>query len=206
MHYPVQSSRITTTKSKLWFTICPPYLDAQRKAVKRIRMLSKNPENRVLIAKFRGIPSRIHLLSYPDLKLQENTVTSLLNLSIDEANKQLITEAGAIPFIIDVLKSGTTEARRTPLRAFFSLSMLDENGNPSLVDLLKDRTMRGEKDAATALFNLCLNWTNKAKAINAGFFKPLLHVLDDRNLGMVDEPLTILFLLSSHPDGRAANG
>ncbi|KAG0491548.1 hypothetical protein HPP92_004946 [Vanilla planifolia] len=119
MHYPVQSSRITTTKSKLWFTICPPYLDAQRKAVKRIRMLSKNPENRVLIAKFRGIPSRIHLLSYPDLKLQENTVTSLLNLSIDEANKQLITEAGAIPFIIDVLKSGTTEARENSAAGLF---------------------------------------------------------------------------------------
>ena len=75
-------------------------------------MLSKeNPENRILIANVGGIPPLVHLLSYPDSKIQEQTVTALLNLSIDEANKRLIAREGAIPAIIEILRSGTEEAR-----------------------------------------------------------------------------------------------
>jgi hypothetical protein len=59
--------------------------DVQRKAAKKIRVLSKeSPENRALIAGNGGIPALIGLLAYPDKKVQENTVTSLLNLSIDQ--------------------------------------------------------------------------------------------------------------------------
>ncbi|XP_028093197.1 U-box domain-containing protein 15-like [Camellia sinensis] len=88
--------------------------------------------------------------------------------------------------------------------------MLDENkvmigclnGIPPLVDLLRTGTIRGKKDAATALFNLSLNMLNKSRAIKAGIVPPLLHLLEDKNLGMVDEALSILLLLASHPEGR----
>ncbi|KAI0499395.1 hypothetical protein KFK09_020298 [Dendrobium nobile] len=191
------------------------HLDVQRKAVKRIRMLSKeNPENRILIAKCGGVPSLVSLLSYPDSKIQENTVTALLNLSIDETNKQLITKAGAIPPIIGVLKGGTMEARENSAAALFSLSMLDENkvligdlnGIPPLIDLLQNGTLTGKKDATIALFNLCLNSMNKTRAIKAGIVKPLLQVLDDKQLAMIDEALSIILLLSTQSDGRAEIG
>ncbi|KAJ8485559.1 hypothetical protein OPV22_018044 [Ensete ventricosum] len=191
------------------------HLDAQRRAVKKLRMLSKeNPDNRVAIAKHGGIPALVSLLPYPDSKIQEHTVTALLNLSIDEGNKRLIAKEGAIPLIIDILKSGTVEAKENSAAALFSLSMLDENkvtigsmnGIPPLVDLLQNGTIRGKKDAATALFNLVLNHRNKARAIEAGVVAPLRQVLDDKNLGMVDEALSIFLLLASHPDGRAAIG
>ncbi|KAL6212691.1 hypothetical protein ACLB2K_017909 [Fragaria x ananassa] len=92
--------------------------------------------------------------------------------------------------------------------------MLDENkvkvglsdGIPPLVELLQNGTIRGKKDAATALFNLSLNQANKARAISAGIVPPLLKVLKDRNLGMVDESLSVFLLLASHPDGRQAIG
>lgn len=191
------------------------HLDVQRKAVKRIRMLSKeNPETRILIAKSGGVPSLVNLLSYPDSKIQENTVTALLNLSIDEANKQLITKSGAISPIIGVLKTGTMEARANSAAALFSLSMLEENkvligdlnGIPPLIDLLQNGTLTGKKDATIALFNLCLNSMNKTRAIEAGIVKPLLQVLDDKQLAMTDEALSILLLLSTHSDGRAEIG
>ncbi|KAB1203541.1 U-box domain-containing protein 15 [Morella rubra] len=190
-------------------------LGVQRKAVKKIRMLSKeNPENRVLIAESGGIQPLVQLLSYPDSKLQEHAVTSLLNLSIDEANKKLIARKGAIPAIIEVLQNGNTGARENSAAALFSLSMLDENkatvglsdGIPPLVDLLQNGTIRGKKDAATALFNLSLNQANKGRAISAGIVPPLLQFLEDRNLGMVDEALSIFLLLVSHPDGRQEIG
>ncbi|XP_043714501.1 U-box domain-containing protein 15-like [Telopea speciosissima] len=190
-------------------------LDVQRKAVTKIRMLSKeNPDNRVLIARSGGIPLLVQLLSYPDSKIQEHTVTALLNLSIDESNKRLIARVGAIPAIIEVLQHGTIEAKENSAATLFSLSILDENkvaignadGIPPLVDLLQNGTIRGKKDAATALFNLSLNQANKARAIKADIVKPLLQLLTDKNLGMVDEALSILLLLASHPEGRNAIG
>ncbi|VVA25712.1 PREDICTED: U-box domain-containing [Prunus dulcis] len=191
------------------------HLEVQRKAVMKIRLISKeNPENRILIAKSGGIPPLVQLLSYPDSKIQQNAVTALLNLSIDETNKKLITREEAIPAIIEVLQNGSTEARENSAAALFSLSMLDENkvtvglsdGIPPLVDLMQNGTIRGKKDAATALFNLSLNQANRSRAINAGIVPPLLQILKDRNLGMVDEALSIFLLLASHPDGRQEIG
>ncbi|KAF5186367.1 U-box domain-containing protein [Thalictrum thalictroides] len=192
------------------------HLDVQRKAVEKIRLLSKeNPENRVMIAECGGIPPLVQLLSYPDSKIQEHTVTALLNLSIDETNKRLISkQPGAFPAIIEVLQKGKINAKENSAACLFSLSMLDENkvaigslnGIPPLVDLLQNGTIRGKRDAITALFNLSLNQANKGIAVNAGIVIPLLHLLNNRNLGMVDEALSIFLLLASHPEGRQEIG
>ncbi|KAA8528827.1 hypothetical protein F0562_036182 [Nyssa sinensis] len=187
------------------------HLEVQRKAVMKIRMLSKeSPESRILIANCGGIPALVLLLSYPDSRIQEHAVTALLNLSIDESNKKLITREEPIPAIIEVLQNGSVGAKENSAAALFSLSMLDENkvtiafsnGIPPLIDLLQNGTIRGKKDAATALFNLSFNQANKTRVIEAGVVKPLLQILEDKNLDMVDEALSLLLLLSSHPDGR----
>ncbi|KAF4388531.1 hypothetical protein CsatB_007979 [Cannabis sativa] len=191
------------------------HLETQRKAVKKVRLLSKeNPENRILIAHNGGIPPLVQLLSYPDSKIQEHAVTALLNLSIDESNKKLIAREEAIPAIIEVLQKGSIEARENSAAALFSLSILDDNkmivglsnGIPPLVELLQNGTIRGKKDAATALFNLSLNQANKTRAISAGIVAPLLQLLNDRNLGMIDEALSIFLLIAAHPDGRQEIG
>ncbi|KAM7256548.1 hypothetical protein ACFE04_012289 [Oxalis oulophora] len=183
--------------------------DVRREAIIKIRLLSKdNPDNRVLFANHGGIPPLVKLLFYPDSKIQEHTVTALLNLSIDETNKRLIAREGAIPKMIEILQNGTSEARENSAAALFSLSMLDENkiligslnGIPPLVKILESGTMRGKKDAITALFNLCLNQTNKSRAIKAGIIPPLVKLIEDKNLGMIDEALSILLLL---PEGRS---
>ncbi|XP_030955729.1 U-box domain-containing protein 15 [Quercus lobata] len=211
----ISSSEHKEEISSLVENLYSSLLELQRKAVKKIRMLSKeNPENRVLIAKNGAILPLVQLLSYPDSKIQEHAVTALLNLSIDEANKKLIAREGAIPAIIEILQKGSTEAKENSAAALFSLSMLDEikitvglsDGIPPLVALLQNGTIRGKKDAATALFNLSLNQENKARAINAGIIPPLRQLLKDRNLGMVDEALSIFLLLASHPDGRQEIG
>lgn len=190
-------------------------LEVQRKAVTKIRKLSKeSPESRVLIANNGGIPPLVQLLSYPDSKIQEHAVTALLNLSIDEENKILISKEEPIAPIIEILQNGTVGAKENSAAALFSLSMLDENkstigalnGIPPLVDLLRTGTIRGKKDAATALFNLSLGQANKSRAIEAGIVTPLLQILKDNHLDMVDETLSILLLLSSHQEGRQQIG
>ncbi|XP_037461400.1 U-box domain-containing protein 15-like [Triticum dicoccoides] len=105
-----------------------PNLDVQRKAAKKIRTLSKeSPEDRTLITDSGGIAALVGLLQYPDKKIQDNAVTSLLNLSIDEVNKVLIAKGNAIPLIIEVLKNGNVEGQENSAAALFSLSMVDEN-------------------------------------------------------------------------------
>ncbi|KAM1122030.1 hypothetical protein TB1_003653 [Malus domestica] len=192
-------------------------LDVLRKKPNhKIRILSKeNPENRILIANSGGIPQLIKLPSYLDSKIQDYTVTALLNLSIDEANKRLIAREGSIPGIVEILQHGTDEAGGNSAATLFSLSMLGKNkvlvgalnGIPPLVDVLQNGTARGKKDAATALFNLSLNQANKSRAINAGLIPPLLHLLEHKNLGMTDEALSTLLLLASHTeeDGTPKN-
>ncbi|PPD83760.1 hypothetical protein GOBAR_DD19311 [Gossypium barbadense] len=168
-------------------------LKVQRRAAKDIRMLSKeNAESRILFAENGAIPALVQLLTYPDSKIQEHAVTALLNLSINDTNKKLIANEQAIPTIIDVLRNGRMESRENSAAALFSLSMLDENKG----------TVRGKKDAVTALFNLCLNQANKARAIDAGIVPPLLLLLKDKKLNMVDEALSMFLLLVTHPQGR----
>ncbi|KAJ8538182.1 hypothetical protein K7X08_014722 [Anisodus acutangulus] len=191
------------------------HLEVQRKAGTKIRMLSKeNPEKRTLIANYGGIPPLVQLLSYPDSKIQEHAVTALLNLSIDESNKRLITKENAIPEIIEILQNGSIGAKENSAAALFSLSMLDENkvaigslnGIPPLIDLLKKGTIKGRKDAITALFNLCFNHANKSIAIQAGIVASLLQLLTKKHLDMVDETLSILLILATHPEGRQEIG
>ncbi|XP_071702897.1 U-box domain-containing protein 15-like [Rutidosis leptorrhynchoides] len=185
------------------------------KAVTKIRMLSREcTESRTLIAEKGGIPPLVHLLTYPDSKIQEHAVTALLNLSIDENIKKKVSDENPVPAIIEILKNGTIGARENSAAALYSLSMLDENktligssnGIPPLVVLLTEGTIRGKKDAATALFNLTLSQANKSKAIEAGAIKTLLKTLGNERLDMVDEALSVLLLLADHPDGKKELG
>lgn len=190
-------------------------LEQQRDAVEEIRMLSKeSSENRTLIANAGGIQLLVKLLSYPDSRIQEHSVTALFNLSIDESNKKLISEQEAIPAIIEILEKGTIGAKENSAALLFSLSMLDENkvkigslnGIPPLVGLLRIGTIRGKKDAVTALFNLCLNPANKTMAIEAGIVPPLLRILEDKKLEMMNETLSMLLVLASSSEGRRELG
>lgn len=211
----IASSPLAEEISSLVQNLYSPHANVQRDAVFRIRVLSKeNPDSRILFANSGGIPPLISLLSSSsyadDSETQQHIVTALLNLSLDESNKRFIAREGAIPAIVRVLICGTQEAKENSAAALFSLSVLDENkvvvgcsnGIPPLVDLLRSGTDRGKKDAATALFSLVLDQSNRTRAIKAGIIPPLLHILEDKGLDMVDESLSILLLIASHPEGR----
>lgn len=189
--------------------------DEQRSAAAEIRSLAKrSTDNRILIAEAGAIPALISLLWMDDQKTQEHAVTSLLNLSIYDHNKEIIMLAGAIAPIIEVLRGGSMEARENAAASIFSLSLIDENkitigGTPgameALVELLENGSPRGKKDAATALFNLCIYQGNKSRAVRAGILRPLIKILkDSSNCGMLDEVLTILSVLVSNHEGKSA--
>ncbi|KAF8083458.1 hypothetical protein N665_0772s0027 [Sinapis alba] len=189
-------------------------IEERRNAVSEIRSLSKrSTDNRILIAEAGAIPVLVNLLTSEDVATQENAITCVLNLSIYDNNKELIMFAGAVTSIVQVLRAGTMEARENAAATLFSLSLADENkiiiggsgAIPALVDLLENGTPRGKKDAATALFNLCIYQGNKGRAVRAGIVPALVKMLSDSSSHrMVDEALTILSVLASNLDAKAA--
>ncbi|KAG6600819.1 U-box domain-containing protein 11 [Cucurbita argyrosperma subsp. argyrosperma] len=188
-------------------------IEEQRASVTELRSLSKrSTDNRILIAEAGAIPALVNLLTVGDVLIQENAVTSILNLSIYENNKGLIMLAGAIPSIVQVLRVGSMEARENAAATLFSLSLADENriiigdsgAIPALVNLLENGSSRGKKDAATALFNLCIYQGNKGRSVRAGIIPALLKMLTNSVNSMVDEALTIMSVLASHQEAKVA--
>lgn len=185
----------------------------KKQVARELRLLSKaGVENRICVAEAGGIPLLIPLLSSTDAQTQEHAVTTLLNLSIVDENKNKIIAANALDLIVEVLKAGhTMEARENAAAALFSLSVSDEvkvqigskfGAIPSLVTLLREGSVqRGKKDAATALFNLAVNPGNKAKIIAADAVPALVALLADESPAVADACAAVLALLTSLPEG-----
>lgn len=189
--------------------------DVQRTAATELRLLAKfNVENRIIIADSGAIPPLISLLHSTDHQIQENAVTALLNLSINNNNKSEIAAANAIGPLVHVLHVGTSEARENAAATLFSLSVMDENkmtigqsgAIDPLVDLLTNGTPRGKKDAATALFNLSILPENKTRIVRAKAVRPLVRLMSDPAAGMVDKAVAVIANLATIQEGRVSIG
>ncbi|XP_027330609.1 U-box domain-containing protein 4-like isoform X2 [Abrus precatorius] len=189
-------------------------LDTKRDATAELRLLAKyNMDNRIVISNFGAISLLVDLLQSTDIAIQENSVTTLLNLSINDNNKITIANAGAIEPLIYVLKTGSPEAKENSAATLFSLSVIEENkikigrsgAITPLVDLLGNGTPRGKKDAATALFNLSIFHENKDRIVQAGAVKHLVELMDPA-AGMVDKAVAVLANLATIPEGKTAIG
>ncbi|XP_051143864.1 U-box domain-containing protein 1-like [Andrographis paniculata] len=186
--------------------------DIRRQAAYELRLLAKSgTDNRRIIAEAGAIPFLSTLLCSRDSRIQENSVTALLNLSIHNNNKVLIMAAGALDNIVEVLQSGlTTEAKENAAASIFSLSLMDEykitigahpRVIPALVQLLGEASATGKRDAATALFNLAVISVNREKVILAGAVPLLIGLLTDDKAGITDDALALLALLLGCPEG-----
>lgn len=182
----------------------------QRSATGELRLLSRHSmENRITIANCGAIPFLVSLLHSADPSTQENAVTILLNLSLNDNNKISIANAEAIEPLIYVLRAGNPEAKANSAATLFSLSVIEENkvkigrsgAIKPLVDLLGDGTPQGKRDAATALFNLSLFHENKARIVQAGAVKHLVELMDPA-AGMVDKAVAVLANLATVQEGR----
>ncbi|KAE8720683.1 U-box domain-containing protein 15 [Hibiscus syriacus] len=158
-------------------------LEVLLRAVKDIHMLSKeHPESRVLFTNCGAIPALVQLLRYLNPKINSMPRLEKWKYGVErEFHRSFI-------HLID--------ARREQITIALS------EGIPALVQLLETGMSRGKTDAVTALFNLCLNQANKARAIDAGIVPPLKLLVKDKRMGMVDEALSMFLLLVTHPQGR----
>eukprot|EP00250_Pteridium_aquilinum_P021275 c25079_g2_i1 orf=2-499(-) len=143
-------------------------VEQQKEGVRELRLLAKwEADNRLAIAKAGAIPLILKLLSSSNDKVQENAVTTLLNLSICDTNKTSIVQAdGSLDAILHALVSGfTMETKENAAALLFSL-MIIEDFRPligqkagiveALLGLLHTGSPRGQKDGLKALFHIAL--------------------------------------------------
>ncbi|XP_019193993.1 PREDICTED: U-box domain-containing protein 9-like [Ipomoea nil] len=183
----------------------------QKEAAKELRLLTKRmPSVRAL---FGDISDSITQLLYPLLSgaanshpdLQEDLVTTVLNISILDGNKKLVGENPVvIPLLIESLKSGNIETRTNVAATLFTLSALDSNKyiiansgalNP-LIKLLDEGHPMAIKDAASAIFTICIAHENRGRAVSEGAVRAIMKKIKEHVL--IDELLAILAMLSSH--------
>ncbi|XP_074287327.1 U-box domain-containing protein 9 [Silene latifolia] len=182
----------------------------QKAAAKELRLFTKRmPSFRAYFGESsEAIPRLLKPLTQRsgcDPYLQEDLITTLLNISIHDSNKKLVAETPmVIPLLIDALNSGSPETRSNAAAALFTLSALDSNKTligksgalKSLIDLLDEGHPLAMKDAASAIFNLCIVQENKSRAVREGAVSVILKKIKD---GVhVDELLAILAMLSTH--------
>ncbi|GAA0151428.1 ubiquitin-protein ligase [Lithospermum erythrorhizon] len=207
-------SEVEARVKKLIEDLKNPSLESQQEATAELRLLARNNmDNRIVISNCGAVIFLVDLLRSEDPKTQENAVTALLNLSINDNNKTAIANADAIEPLIHVLQTGTPEAKENSAATLFSLSVVEDNkikigrsgAIQPLVDLLGNGTPRGKKDAATALFNLSILHENKGRIVQAGAVKYLIDLMDPA-IGMVDKAVAVLSNLATIPEGRQAIG
>ncbi|XP_073291558.1 U-box domain-containing protein 9-like [Primulina huaijiensis] len=185
----------------------------QKEAAKELRLLTKRmPSFRALFSESVDfIPQLLSPLSKSKsqtefhLELQEDLITTLLNLSIHDNNKKLVAETPVvIPLLMDALRSGTIETRSNAAAALFTLSALDSNKEligksgalKPLIDLLNEEYSITMRDTASAIFNLCIIHENKLRAVRDGAVRAILKKIKSRM--HVDELLSILAMLATN--------
>ncbi|KAI5081313.1 hypothetical protein GOP47_0004496 [Adiantum capillus-veneris] len=193
--------------------------EEKRDGAKELRWLAKlSSMNRICIAEVGAIPPLIKTLSSCDVHAQAHAIAALLNLTLrNEGNKQSIMTSGGLEPIVELLNEGCLqETRENAAALLFNLSCccdlhivkmmvgLLEDVFVGLVDILRNGSVRGKKDASAALFNLLQTRHSRALAVRAGAVLPLLQMVQDPSLGLVDETLTVLLSLASHQEGRYA--
>lgn len=189
-------------------------------ALRELRVMSRGDERcRRYIADAGGVEALVSLIlqrSNSDSEVQENAITTLLNLSIDPLVRLRITETySALDAILVLLSYGHTAAvKENAAATLFSLLIVEDYREvvgkhplaiPALLALLRDApTRRGKKDAIKGLFHLSLHGANKPRVVAEGGVQLLVSTIIRRRAGLVDESLSVLAILALCEDGAIA--
>ncbi|KAL3339530.1 hypothetical protein AABB24_028232 [Solanum stoloniferum] len=181
------------------------------KAAKLVRILTKRfpplraffEEDSVAVTKLLHPLISGNVNDHP--KLQEDLITTVLNISFHDPNKKLIaTNPVVIPLLVESLKFGTLETRSNSAAALCTLSSLESNkciimkagALEPLVKLLDEGPLLAMKDAAATIVSLGVVKENRSIAVFEGAVKVIMKKITDRIL--VDELLVLLAMLSSY--------
>ncbi|TYI06718.1 hypothetical protein ES332_A10G178700v1 [Gossypium tomentosum] len=196
------------TKMTVYFLVnklsVSPSMEAANAVTYELRALAKtDSDSRACIAEAGAIPVLVRYLGsgvgseHPNL--QVNVVTTILDLSILEANKTRIMETdGALNGVIDVLRFGATwEAKGNAAATIFSLSGVHAYRKrlgrktrviKGLIDLAKDGPTNSKRDAIVTILNLAGDRETVGRLVEGGVIETVIGVINV----LPEEAVTIL--------------
>ncbi|CAK9169370.1 unnamed protein product [Ilex paraguariensis] len=187
--------------------------EQKNKGAYEIRLLAKSSIlNRSGLIAAGTIPPLLTLLTSIDHSIQENAIAALLKLSKHSSGKKVIIENRGLKLILSVLKDGLKlESRQIAAATIFYLSsvngyrkLIGETPEtiPALVELIKDGTTCGKKNAVVAIFGLLLYPKNQQRVLSAGTVPLLVDILASSDKGdLTADALAVLATLAHSFDG-----
>ncbi|MQL80912.1 hypothetical protein Taro_013372 [Colocasia esculenta] len=155
------------------------------------------------------------MLPSPEREEREAALLALLNLAVrNERNKVTIVESGAVPPLVELLKSESSGLRELAAAAILTLSAAESNkptimasgAAPLLVQILINGSIQGKVDAVTALYNLSSCKESLDPSLYVGAVAPLLALLKEsrKHSKFAEKASSLLEILSSTNEGRSA--
>ncbi|GAU28703.1 hypothetical protein TSUD_216100 [Trifolium subterraneum] len=183
----------------------------QEQGVITLRSITRSREEaRVSLCTSRILAILRSLIASRYVVVQVNAIASLVNLSLEKSNKMRIVRSGFVPFLIDVLKGGSSESQEHAAGALFSLALDDDNkmaigvlgALQPLMHALRSDSERTRHDSALALYHLTLVQSNRVKLVKLGVVPTLLSMVMTGT--MASRVLLILCNLAMSVEGRTA--
>lgn len=202
------------TYERLLSSLGGPSLELQCRAAEEIRFLAKDDdEARSYMAANGFIHMLVNFLRSAidacNAQAQETGALALFNIAVNNnRNKAAILSAGAVPLLLDLLDSETSEAA---VAVLLMLSSLEDNkasigasgAIPLLIKLMDSESNQCRQDATNALYNLSTFKGNRSYMVSAGVVSRLAHLLLVAEGDCTEKCLTILYNLASTEEGRA---
>ena len=136
----------------------------------RLKMLALQEENRLNIANAGAIEPLVELLASDDPEMQEEAAAALRSLAVGQGMiRQRIVRAGALPFVLQMLRSGFEQA---------------PTGSPQSHRIAALRRVRQRQEQAAGLLKTLAMHRESANAIVAcGSILPLVALLESGDAG-----------------------
>ncbi|XP_074311883.1 U-box domain-containing protein 16-like [Silene latifolia] len=175
-------------------------LEVVNRVVYELRVLAKTvSDSRGCMGEAGAIHVLVRYLALDHPNLQINAVTTLLNLSILEANKGRIMDTeGALNGVVEVLRSGATwEAKANAAATVFSLSSVSafrkRLGKKTrvvrgLLELARQGPTASKKDALVAILSLAGDREAAGRLIEAGAIDTIKEIMGE----LPEEAMTVL--------------
>lgn len=126
--------------------------------------LSGLEEYRIKIGRSNAVKALVDLLQSGTLRGKKDAATALFNLSISHENKARIVQAGAVKYLVQLLdpSSGMADKAAALLANLSTVAegctaIVRAGGIPNLVEIVETGSNRGKENAASVLFQLCIN-------------------------------------------------
>eukprot|EP01018_Ginkgo_biloba_P008289 Gb_24983 [translate_table: standard] len=196
---------------RLLTNLMTPPLELQCGAAEEVQFLSKGDDKVLSYVGANGfIPALVSFLqsaiNASDANAQKTGALALLSIAKNNRNKELVLSAGALPVLLDLLKSETTEVAVAVLMELSSWvnnksSIAASGAIPPLIELLESESDQCRQDTLNVLYNLSTIMENWSSIVYGRSVSKLVHLLGVSELA--EKCITILYNLAGFEEGRA---